>query len=65
MGRRRQVRIAHAEIDDVCAGVACDCLRLIDDFENVRRETTDAVKFFHGTSAPRRRYHAGSAIQAG
>jgi hypothetical protein len=60
MRGRRQVRIAHAEIDDICPGIACDRLRLVDDFENVRGETADAVKIFHKPFAPRhRRIFAG------
>jgi hypothetical protein len=49
MGRRRQVRIAHAEIDDVSAGISRGRLGPVDLLEHVRRQTADAVKFFHGT----------------
>ncbi len=47
MGRRRQIRIAHAEIDDIGAGIACSRLGPVDLFEHVRRQTADAVKIFH------------------
>ncbi len=46
--RRRQVGIAHAEIDDVGAAVARRRLGAIDLLEHVRRQAADAVKFFHG-----------------
>ena len=48
MGRRRQVRIAHAEVDDVGAGIPRGRLGPVDLFEHVRRQTADAVKLFHG-----------------
>ena len=48
--RRRQIGIAHAEIDDVGAGIARGRLGAVDLLEHVRRQTADAVKFFHGTS---------------
>ena len=47
VGRRRQVRIAHAEIDDVGAGVASGRLGAVDLLEHVGRQAPDAVKFFH------------------
>ena len=47
MRRRRQVRIAHAEIDDVGAGVAGRRLGAVDLLEHVGRQAADAVKFFH------------------
>ena len=50
VSRRRQVRIAHAEIDDVGAGVAGHRLGAIDRFEHVGRQTLDAVEFFHRRS---------------
>ena len=49
MGRRRQVRIAHAHVDDVGPGIARSRLGLVDLLEHVRRQTADAVKIFHGT----------------
>ena len=48
MGRRRQVGIAHAEIDDVGAGIARGRLGAVDLLEDVRRQAADAVKLFHG-----------------
>ena len=47
MGRRRQVRVAHAEVDDVGAGVARDRLGAVDLLEHVGRQALDAMKFFH------------------
>ena len=47
MRRRRQVGIAHAEIDDVGAGITGRGLRAIDLLEDVGRQTPNAVKFFH------------------
>ena len=47
MRRRRQVGIAHAEIDDVGAGITGHGLRAIDLLEDVGRQTPNAVKFFH------------------
>ena len=44
---RRQIRVAHAEIDDVGSAIAGSRLGAIDLLEDVRRQTTDAVKFFH------------------
>ncbi len=52
MGRRRQVRIAHAHVDDVGPGIARGRLGLVDLLEHVRRQTADAIKIFHGTLAP-------------
>src|SRR5438270_8934664 len=49
VGRRRQVRIAHAHVDDVGPGIARSRLGLVDLLEHVRRQTADAVKIFHGT----------------
>ena len=48
MRGRRQVGIAHAEIDDIGAGVARRRLGPVDLLEHVRRQPADAVKFFHG-----------------
>ena len=45
---RRQIRIAHAQIDDIGATVARGRLGAIDLLEHVRREAADAIKFFHG-----------------
>ena len=47
MGRRRQIGIAHAEIDDVGPGIARRRLGPVHLLENVRRQAADAVKFFH------------------
>ena len=47
MGGRRQVGIAHAEVDDVGAGIARRRLGAIDLLEDVGRQAPDAVKFFH------------------
>src|SRR5262245_53811720 len=44
---RRQIRIAHAEIDDVRTRVAGLRLCLVHLFENVRRQTANAVEVFH------------------
>src|SRR5581483_10113303 len=52
MRRSRQVRIAHAEIDDIGAGIARGRLGLVDLLEHIRRQTADAVKIFHGPRAP-------------
>ena len=52
MRRRRQIGIAHAEVDDVGAGIPCGRLGAVDLFEDVRRQAADAVKFVHGSSAP-------------
>ncbi len=46
--RRRHVRIAHAEIDDVDALGAQPCLDLVDLFEDVRGQAADTVKIAHG-----------------
>jgi hypothetical protein len=45
---RRQVRVAHAEIDDVGALDARAGLRPIDDFENIGRQALDAMELVHG-----------------
>ncbi len=45
--RRRQIRIAHAEIDDVRPRVAGFRLGLVHLFENVRRQAANAVKVVH------------------
>jgi hypothetical protein len=44
----RQIRIAHAEVDDVGTGVAGGGLEAVDLFENVRRQPLDTVEFEHG-----------------
>ncbi|MHC2693548.1 hypothetical protein ACVME9_006039 [Bradyrhizobium liaoningense] len=49
MRRRRQIRIAHAEVNDVGAGIPRGCLGPVDLFEHVRRQAADAVKLFHGS----------------
>ncbi len=45
--RSRQVGVAHAEVDDVGAGVAGLGLGAVHLFEHVRRQAADAVEFFH------------------
>ena len=45
--RRRQIGIAHAEIDDVGAAIARRRLGAIDHLEHVRRQAADAIKLFH------------------
>ena len=47
---RRQVRIAHAEIDDVGAGIASGRLGAVHLLEYIGRQAPDAVKFFHRQS---------------
>ena len=47
MLRRRQVRVAHAEIDDVGAGGASLGLELVDLLEDVRRQAPHAVEVAH------------------
>jgi hypothetical protein len=42
--RRRQVGIAHAQVDDVGAASACRRLQPVDLGEDVGRQTLDAVK---------------------
>ena len=44
---RRQIGIAHAEIDDVGAAIAGHRLGAVDLLEHVRRQPADAIKFFH------------------
>ena len=44
---RRQIRIAHSEIDDVGAGGASLGLELVDLFEDVRRQAPHAVEVAH------------------
>src|SRR5580698_2312017 len=51
MGRRRQIRIAHAEIDDIGAGIACSRLGPVDLLEHIRRQTADAVEIFHSLAS--------------
>src|SRR5215831_11676884 len=47
MRRRRQIRIAHAEIDDIRSRVAGFRLGLVYLFEDIRRQTANAVELFH------------------
>ena len=47
MRGRRQIGIAHAEVDDVGAAIAGDGLGAVDHLEYVRRQAADAVKLFH------------------
>ena len=52
--RRRQVRIAHAQVDDVGAACARRRLQPVDLGENVGRQTLDAVEVLvQGTPLPR------------
>ena len=54
MGRRRAVRIAHAEIDDVFARRAGAHLHLVDLGEDIRRQPLDTVEWiFHDPIANR------------
>ena len=46
--RRRQVGIAHAEVDDVGAARTGAGLQPVDLLEHVRRQPPDLVKLFHG-----------------
>ena len=74
--RRRQVGIAHAEVDDVGAGVRARRLGAVDLLEHVGRQAADAVELFHGPgssagepipSTARRRerlYHGVAALPA-
>src|SRR5690242_170078 len=48
MRRCRQVRITHAEVDDIGARIARDSLGTVDLLEHVGWQTADAMKFFHG-----------------
>ncbi len=48
---RRQVRIAHAEVDDIGSRIARGRLGPVDLFEHVRRQSANTVEFFHGTKA--------------
>jgi hypothetical protein len=45
MRRRRQIRIAHTEVDDVFTPVPRFHLHSVDDAENVRREPLNPLKF--------------------
>ena len=44
---RRQIGVAHAEVDDVRPGVAGARLGLVHLFEHVRRQAADTVEIFH------------------
>jgi len=46
--RRRHVRIAHAEVDDVLAPSSRLALEVVDDREDVRRQALDSVELVHG-----------------
>ena len=43
--RRREIGVAHTEVDDVLAGPARARLEIVDDVEDVRREAIDAAEF--------------------
>jgi hypothetical protein len=45
--RRRQIGVAHAEIDDVGAAIAGRGLGAVHLLENVRRQPADAIEIFH------------------
>ena len=60
MRRRRQVRVAHAEVDDVGTRIACRELGLVDLLEDVGRQSPNAVELFHG-----RRSWCGAASHVG
>ena len=64
--RRRQIGIAHAEIDDVGAGIAGHGLGAVDLLENVGRQTPNAMKFFHdpGSWGLRGRCSASGPVRA-
>src|SRR5437764_1770320 len=47
MRRRRQVGIAHAEVDDVAAAIAGHRLGAINLLKDVRRQPADAIKLCH------------------
>jgi hypothetical protein len=49
---RRQVRIAHAKIDDVGALIASRRLGAIHRFKHIRGQTADAIKLFHRRLLP-------------
>src|SRR4029077_5771546 len=53
MSRRREVRVSHAQIDDVRPGIARRGLGAVDLLEDVRRQAANAVELFHrrGSSA--------------
>src|SRR5581483_8494528 len=50
--RSGEVWIAHAEVDDVGAGIPRGRLGPVHLLEDIRRQTADAVKIFHGSLAP-------------
>src|SRR4029077_9157837 len=52
---RRQIRIAHAEINDVRSRVAGLRLGFVHLFEDVRWQTANAVKLFHRSNPKRLR----------
>ena len=63
---RGQIRIAHAEIDDIGTGVARCGLQAIDLLEHVGRQTADAMKIGHDLKCPgeamqRRKIASGAA----
>src|SRR5205085_4685084 len=71
VGRRRQVGIAHAEIDDVGAGVARRGLGAVDLLEHIGRQAADAMKVFHEPwfpagrrTLPGRRAQANHGVRA-
>ena len=69
--RRRQVGVAHAEVDDVGAARAGAGLQPVDLLEHVGRKPTDLVKFFHiksrtlgGLRSRRDIYRFGGRVEA-
>ena len=45
MRRRRQVRIAHAKVDNVLAGRTCCCPHRVDFGDDIGRQALHAVEF--------------------
>jgi len=46
--RGRLVRISHTKIDDILSPRTSGCLQLIDNIEDIRRQTLDSWKIVHG-----------------
>src|SRR5713226_8659638 len=54
MRRRRQVGVAHAEVDDVSTAIAGHRLGAVHLLKDVRRQPADAIKLFHERFQARR-----------
>src|SRR5690606_13020665 len=54
---RREVRVSHAEIDDIGARRSRAGLQTVDLFEDVRWQTADFVKLFHNSPRGSTRHH--------